>query len=59
MAYVASSQPKSKLVIARLTNRQTNKVIFSHFPIIEKRKRKKGNQSNIENEKKEVKVKID
>ena len=37
MAYIACSQPKSKLVIARL--------IFSHFSITEK----KGNQSQKEN----------
>ena len=52
MAYVACSQPKSKLVIARLTNRQTSKMIFSQFSITgKKQKEKKGNQSNIEKEK--------
>ena len=52
MAYVARSRPKSKLVTARLTNRQTNKVTFSHFSMtgkkIKKRK-KKGNKRNIKN----------
>ena len=55
MVYVADSRPKSKLVTARLTNRQTNKVTFGHFSMTGKKnkkreeKKRKGNKGNIEN----------
>ena len=39
-AYVARSRPTSKLVIARLMNTLTNIVIFCHFSMTEKKRRK-------------------
>ena len=51
MAYVARSRPKSKLVTARLTNRQTNKVTFGHFSMtgkkIKKEKKKRGKETRV------------
>ena len=45
MGYVDCSQPKRKLVIARLTKRQTHKVTFNNFLItgknIKKNKKRK------------------
>ena len=40
MVYVTCSQPKSKQVIARLTNRQTNEVTSSHLTEKKREKRK-------------------
>ena len=41
MTYIACSQPKSKLVIARLTNRQTDEVTYNHFSITGGKNKKK------------------
>ena len=49
-AYIARSRPKRKLVIARLINRLTNKVIFSHFSMTEKKRRKKKKREKMRNE---------
>ena len=41
MGYVVCSQPKRKLVIARLTKRQTHKVTLNNFLITGKHKKAK------------------